>query len=57
MENQNLNVSVILPIKSASPLNFEELFNKCIESLKTQKVLPNELVIVHTNETTLKEFL
>lgn len=57
MENQNLNVSVILPIKSASPLNFEELFNKCIESLKTQKVSPSELVIVHTNETILKEFL
>lgn len=59
MENneKNFNVSVILPVKSAVPLNFDELFGKCIESLKTQKLPINELVIVHTNETQLVEFL
>ena len=53
----NFDVSVILPIKSAIPLNFDELFGKCIESLKTQKLPINELVIVHTDETQLVDFL
>ena len=54
---KKFNVSVILPIKSALPLNFDEYFGKCIESLKIQKVGINELVIVHTNETQLVDFL
>ena len=53
----NFDVSVILPIKSAVPLNFDELFGKCIESLKTQKLPINELIIVHTDETQLVQFL
>ena len=59
MENniEKFDVSVILPIKSAMPFGFEDYFNKCIESLKTQKTQINELVIVHTNETTLVEHL
>ena len=58
MENkEKFDVSVILPIKSAMPFGFEDYFNKCIESLKTQKTQINELVIVHTNETALVEHL
>jgi len=54
---EKFNVSVILPIKSSSAPWFEEYFNKCIESIKTQKVQINELVIVHSDETSLVEFL
>ena len=54
---ENFDVSVILPIKSSGARGFEEYFKKCIESLKIQKVAINELVIVHTNETSLVEFL
>ena len=56
MENK-FDVSVILPIKSSKALNFAEYFEKCIESLKTQKLGINELIIVHTNETSLVEYL
>ena len=54
---EKFDVSVILPIKSSKTLNFEEYFGKAIESIKTQKLLVNELIIVHTNETSLTEFL
>lgn len=58
MENKNtFNVSVVLPIKSGKTLGFTEYFEKCIESLKTQKVGINELIIVHTNETYLVDYL
>lgn len=56
MENK-FDVSVILPLKSGKALNFTEYFEKCIESLKTQKVGINELIIIHTNETFLTEYL
>lgn len=54
---EKFDVSVILPIKSAKALNFDEYFEKAIESIKFQKLPINELVIVHTNETQLVEFL
>ena len=54
---EKFDVSVILPIKSSKTLNFDEYFGKAIESIKTQKLPINELVIVHTNETHLTEFL
>ena len=60
MENTNteyFNVSVILPIKSKIAMDFEDYFSKAMESIKNQKVAINELVIVHTEETALKEFL
>jgi glycosyltransferase involved in cell wall biosynthesis len=50
---QKLNLSVILPIKSARVKDFSELFDKAITSLKTQKLPFNELIIVHTDEDTL----
>jgi hypothetical protein len=54
---ENFNVSVILPIKSSSPAWFDDYFNKAITSLTSQKTSINELVIVHTDETNLVEFL
>jgi len=54
---EKFDVSVILPIKSSKALNFDEYFGKAIESIKIQKLPINELVIVHTNETHLTEFL
>ena len=56
MENK-FNVSVILPIKSSKVKDFNEYFNKCITSLKNQQTKINELVIVHTTENTLTDFL
>ena len=56
MENK-LNVSVILPIKSSKVKDFSDYFNKAITSLKNQQTKINELIIVHTNEDTLVEFL
>jgi glycosyltransferase involved in cell wall biosynthesis len=55
--NNSFNVSVILPIKSAIVQGFDDYFKKCIDSIKNQKVGINELVIVHTDETQLIEFL
>jgi glycosyltransferase involved in cell wall biosynthesis len=58
MENtQKFDVSVILPIKSGKANGFTEYFEKCIESLKNQKVGINELIIVHTNETYIVDYI
>jgi len=54
---QKLSLSVILPIKSAKTKNFDEYFNKAIESLINQNVKFEELLIVHTQEETLVKFL
>lgn len=56
MENK-LDVSVILPIKSAKAKDFQEFFEKAITSLKNQIVQFNELVIVHSQEEELVTFL
>ena len=56
-ETKTFDVSVILPIKSSKVKNFDEYFKKSIDSLKIQKTGINELVIVHTNETSLVEYL
>lgn len=56
MENK-FNVSVVLPIKTATSRNFDEFFNKAIQSLKDQKIQINELVIVHTDEELLTKFV
>lgn len=52
MEN-NFNISVILPIKTATAKEFDDFFNKAITSLKEQIVQVNELIIVHTDEELL----
>jgi glycosyltransferase involved in cell wall biosynthesis len=56
MKNNN-TISVILPIKSSMTGFFEDYFKKCIESIKIQKVPFDEVIIVHTDETALVEFL
>lgn len=56
MEN-TLNLSVILPVHSSSIKDFEDFFKKSIDSLKIQKIKPEELVIVHSKEETLISFL
>ena len=57
MENQTIDISVILPIESTKHKNFETLFESCITSIKNQSVCPSELIIVHTDEELLKNFL
>jgi hypothetical protein len=54
---QKFDVSVILPIKSSKANGFADYFNKAITSIKDQQTQINELVIVHTDETSLVEYL
>lgn len=56
MENK-LNLSVILPIKSALMKSFDHYFEKAIKSLQVQMVGFNELIIVHTKEENLVNIL
>jgi hypothetical protein len=56
MENK-LNLSVILPLKTSIVKDFDEFFDKCITSLKIQQVKFNDLIIVHTNEEKLINYL
>lgn len=54
---EKFDVSVILPIKSAKARGFNEYFERAIESIKIQSLQIKELVIVHTDESQLVEFL
>lgn len=54
---KKLSVSVILPLKSQKAKDFTDLFNKAIESIKNQKVDIEELLIVHSSEESLVDFL
>jgi glycosyltransferase involved in cell wall biosynthesis len=54
---KNINLSVILPIKSAVVHNFEDYFSRAIQSLKLQSVGFTELVIVATKEEKLQNLL
>lgn len=56
MENK-LSLSVILPIKSSKTKDFEDFFQKSIKSLQNQQVSFEELIIVHTNEENLVNYL
>ena len=56
MENK-LSLSIILPIKSSKAKNFDEYFEKAINSIKTQSIEIEELLIVHTAEESLITFL
>lgn len=53
----NLSLSVILPIKSAKAKDFDEYFNRAIQSILNQSVGIEELLIVHTQEETLVNLL
>lgn len=52
-----LPISVILPVKSAVVKDFEEYFDKAIKSIQSNEIIPSELVIVHTQEERLTNFL
>lgn len=54
---ENFNVSVILPIKTATAKDFNDYFDKAIASLVEQKTKINELVIVHTDEELLSSII
>ena len=56
MENK-LPLSIILPIKSSITKDFSEYFDKAIKSIQFQSVQPEELVIVHSSDETLINFL
>lgn len=56
MENK-IDLTVILPIKSAVSPFFTEFFEKSIQSIQNQEVQPEELIIIHTPETLLVEHL
>jgi len=55
--NNNLSISVILPIKSSKAKDFEIYFEKAIQSVQNQKSTVDELIIVHTSEESLVEFI
>ena len=56
MEN-NLSISIILPIKSFLVKDFLEYFDKAIKSIQNQQVKPEELIIVHSTEEQLVSHL
>ena len=55
--DKKLSLSVILPLKSSLVKDFQDYFSKAIESLKSQKVQFEELLIVHSSEEKLIDFL
>lgn len=56
MENI-LDLSVILPIKTSLVKDFGEFFTKAIQSISNQHTKAKELIIVHSSEEKLVDFL
>ena len=56
MEN-NLNLSIILPIKTSLVRDFDDFFKKSVDSIRNQSIQPKELIVVHTNEESLINYL
>jgi hypothetical protein len=56
MENKN-SISVILPIKTRKAIDFDDFFDKAIQSIKLQKEYVNEVIIVHTGEDFFMDFV
>lgn len=56
MENI-FDISIILPINTSKVKDFNDFLTKAIESITKQIVQPKELVIVHTNESSLIEVI
>lgn len=54
---KEFELSVILPLKSSVVKDFDVFFKKCVESITLQEFLPNELIIVHTKEESLIDYL
>jgi hypothetical protein len=55
--SNKLSVSIVLPIKSSKTKDFEEYFNKAIQSIKSQQIEIEELLIVHTQEESLVKYI
>jgi hypothetical protein len=55
--NNVLDITIILPIKSAVTRDFEDYFEKAIQSIKNQKIGVKELLIVATQEEKLNSHL
>ena len=51
---KTIDISVILPIKSAITPSFDEYLENAINSVVAQRKQVKELIIVHTEEETLK---
>lgn len=51
---EKVDVSVILPIESSKHVDFDDYFNKAVQSLLIQITPVNELIIVHSGEDQLK---
>ena len=51
---EKVDVSVILPIESSKHVDFDDYFNKAVQSLLIQITPINELIIVHSGEDQLK---
>jgi len=47
MEN-NLNVSVIIPINSSKQRDFETFYERAIKSVQIQHTSPLEVIVVHS---------
>lgn len=56
-EIKKMDVSVILPVSSARHKIFDELFDRAIKSIHNQSLPINELIIVHSQEELLNNFL
>ena len=56
MEN-NLNVSVIIPINSSKQKDFDLFYERAIKSLQIQDTKPSEVIVVHSDEDGLKTLL
>ena len=54
---KTIDISVILPIKSAVTPSFDEYLENSINSVVAQRKQVKELIIVHTEEETLKNKL
>ena len=54
---ENLDISVILPVESSKHLDFAEYFDKSILSIQNQVIGINELVIVHSGEESLSNYI
>jgi GT2 family glycosyltransferase len=54
---ENFNLSIILPVESSKHKDFDELFNRSIQSVINQVTPVNELVIVHSGEEQLQSFV
>ena len=54
---EELSLSIILPIKSSLAKDFKEFFEKSIKSIQNNTVKPKELIIVHSEEEQLVNFI